>query len=388
VIADFHAHYAMLLGAEHGTDPIRPGGSGLFSDRLRFGLVRFLSRFANYESFSSGPRVTVPSMREGGVGVALSVLYRPFCEIDFSQRYGAPPRPGYLDALVRQLELVEQAIEANPSEEVCVARSPAELEAALAAGRTALVHCVEGGFHLGATAEAIDEAVTALSRRGVAYVTLAHLFWRSVATNSPAIPFIPDRIYRLVFPQPKIGLSKLGEAAVRAMARERILIDVAHMDRHALDRTFALLDEIDPDNTVPVVATHSGYRFGSQTYNLDERTVRRIAERDGVIGLIFAEHQASDGVREKRTASFDDSFAVLCAHVDRIRAIAGSHRHTGIGSDLDGYIKPTLAGLGDMRAMRPLEQALVERYGADDGGLIASGNIVRLLRTWWRGRPQ
>jgi hypothetical protein len=38
-------------------------------------------------------------------------------------------------------------------------------------------------------------------RRGVAYITLAHLFWRRVATNSIAVP-LPERLYRLVFPQP------------------------------------------------------------------------------------------------------------------------------------------------------------------------------------------
>ena len=47
-----------------------------------------------------------------------------------------------------------------------------------------------------------------LAARGVAYVTLAHLFFRQVATNAPAIPFIPDRIYRLLFPQSRdVGLT-------------------------------------------------------------------------------------------------------------------------------------------------------------------------------------
>ena len=48
-------------------------------------------------------------------------------------------------------------------------------------------------------------------------MTLAHLFFRQVATNAPAIPFIPDWIYRLLFPQRRdVGLTPLGEAAVRA----------------------------------------------------------------------------------------------------------------------------------------------------------------------------
>ena len=76
----------------------------------------------------------------------------------------------------------------------------------------ALVHCVEGGFHLGATTEQVDASVTALAGRGVAYVTLAHLFWRRVAANAPAIPFLPDVVYSTLFPQKAgIGLTELGD---------------------------------------------------------------------------------------------------------------------------------------------------------------------------------
>ena len=86
-----------------------------------------------------------------------------------------------------------------------MAHDPAALDAAIAAGQTAIVHCIEGGFALGATPAEIDVNVAELARRGVAYVTLAHLFWRGVATNAPALPFMPDWLYKLVFTQPKWG---------------------------------------------------------------------------------------------------------------------------------------------------------------------------------------
>ena len=361
-------------------------GVGHLPDGLRFWLVRLGSRFANYRSITSGPRVTVPLLRAGGVSVALSPLYRPFCEIDFTKRYGAPPDPSYLPALLRQLDLVEHDIEQNHLVEAGIARDPQELERLLADDMVVLVHCVEGGFHLGDSPEAVDRAVAALAERGVAYVTLAHLFYRSVATNAPAIPFIPDRFYKAVFRQPDVGLTELGRAAVRAMVREHVLIDLSHMDKHALEKTFALLDELDPGRTVPVVSTHAGYRFGRQGYNLDDSTVERLGERDGVVGLIMAEHQAADGLRRSRTRSFEDSFAVIGSHIDRIRELTGSHRHVAIGSDLDGYIKPTLAGIEDMSGMARLEASLIERYGEADASSIASGNILRLLRNYWRKR--
>ena len=69
--------------------------------------------------------------------------------------------------------------------------------------------------------------------------------------------------------------------------------------------------------------------------------------RGGVIGLILAEHQATDGLRWRRTGSLEDSLEVVFRHIDRMHEITGSHRHAAIGSDLDGFIKPTLAGLDD-----------------------------------------
>jgi microsomal dipeptidase-like Zn-dependent dipeptidase len=386
VIADLHAHYAMHLVPEApGTVELASTARGRprLRDRIRALLVGIASRFANYQSFESGPRVTLSSLQAGGVGVVLSVLYSPFDEMDFEHPYGAPPDADYIDSLIAQADLVELNLEEKHGATAAIARNAGEIDAAHAAGRIAFVHCVEGGFHLGPTPEAVDAAVTRLAGRGVAYITVAHLFWRSVATNAPAIPFLPDWLYRLVFPQPDDGLSELGAAAVRAMVRERVLIDLSHMSSRALDETLTLLDELDPERKVPVLATHAGFRFGKQEYMLDAAAIERIAAREGVVGLIFAEHQVLDGLGKRHTKSFDESFDVLGRHIDRIAEITGSHRHVAIGSDLDGFIKPTLAGLQTMADMKPLEQALIARYGDADAELIASGNALRNLRTGW-----
>jgi microsomal dipeptidase-like Zn-dependent dipeptidase len=312
----------------------------------------------------------------------LSVLYSPFDEMDLHQPYGAPPTDDYLQSVLDQAALVELNLKSEHGTTAAIARNPDEVDSALAAGKVAFVHCVEGGFHLGSTPEAIDRAVAQLAQRGVAYITLAHLFWRGVATNAPAIPFVPDWLYPEVFPQPAEGLSRLGVAAVHAMVRHRVLIDVAHMSKPALDDTLTLLDGIDPDQRVPVVATHAGYRFGHQEYMLDAGAITRIGARGGVVGLILAEHQIRDGLRRRRTKSFDQSFAILCEHIDRIGQITGSNRHVAIGSDLDGFIKPTLAGLQSEADMAGLVAALTVRYG-DDAELIASGNALRVLRSGW-----
>jgi microsomal dipeptidase-like Zn-dependent dipeptidase len=171
---------------------------------------------------------------------------------------------------------------------------------------------------------------------------------------------------------------------VRAMYREGMLIDVSHMRGDALEKTFELLDALDGESGAdptlhPVIASHSGYRFGKQKYNLDDEAVHRVAARDGVIGLILAQHQLNDGV-VKKTTTFEESFEVIARHADRLREVAGSHDHTAIGSDFDGFIKPTMGGLERSSDLARLPAALSDRYGAEDAEKILSGNVLRVLR--------
>jgi microsomal dipeptidase-like Zn-dependent dipeptidase len=395
MIADLHAHYPMHVVPGHRGSLWRllrsRGGQRRLRDLVRAELIGVASRFGNYRSFFSGPRVRAEYMREGGVGVALSVLYSFFDEADVL--HGPLPRATYVDDLLDQLDEVEKHVAARHGSDVAVATDRRRLDEARRERKLALVHCVEGGFHLGPTPEHVGRAIERLAGRGVAYITLAHLIWRGIATDAPALPFLSDEEYRRWLPQPDEGLSELGRAAVEAMVRERVLIDLAHMSERSLRDTFELLDRLDPERSVPVLASHAGYRFGSQEYMLDADAIERIAARDGVVGLIFARHQIEDGLpradgrrtRLSKKRRFEASFGTLCRHIDEIHRIAGSHRQTAIGSDLDGFIKPTLPGLDDMRDMGRLERELRHRYGDADAEAICSGNALRLLSTYWQG---
>jgi microsomal dipeptidase-like Zn-dependent dipeptidase len=319
------------------------------------------------------------------VGVALSVLYAFFDEADLDKPYAAPGAPGYVDDVLSQMDTVEEDIASKHADAAAVAHTPAELEAALSANKVALVHVLEGGFHLGATPDEVDAAVTKLAARGLAYVTLAHLFFRQVATNANALPFLPDGIYNWVFPQPHEGLTDLGQAAVRALVREHVLVDASHMSDRSVAGLIAALDELDPGREVPLFSSHAGYRFGKQEYMYTEDTVRAVAARNGVIGLIFAQHQLLDGLKPGKTKTFEQSFEAICKHIDRIAEITGGHANVGIGTDFDGFIKPTLGGLESSADLAKLEAALRDKYGDETADAITSGNALRLLRTYWRG---
>jgi microsomal dipeptidase-like Zn-dependent dipeptidase len=395
VIVDLHNHYPMHLVPDGKLSVwrlLRSRRERLrFRDRIRALLVGLASLFINYRSPFSGPRIRIEYMQKGGVNVGLSVLFSFFDEVDVLD--GPRPKASYTDSILDQLDFVADHVREKHAGQAFVATNPQALEAR-GEGEVALVHCVEGGYHLGGTPQEVTEAVERFASRGVAYIILAHLIWRGVATDAHAIPFLSEETYNEWFPQPEEGLSDLGRAAVEAMVRERVLIDLSHMSERSIEDTLDLLDELDPK--APVYATHAGYRFGKQEYMLSETSIKRIAAREGVIGLILARYQLEDGPppetpghrrRLSKEKRFEDSFETIRAHLDKIHEITGSHRFTAIGSDFDGFIKPTLAGLEDMRDMARLEAALKDHYGDEDAALICSENALRPLRTYWRGSP-
>lgn len=397
MITDLHCHYPMHLLAQDSADPTlehmvhvrrrRPGVG-----KLQAAVLALAARILDYRSYSDTWRVSLEGLEAGDVGVVLSVLYRPFAEMDFSDKPGSAPKDAYYDKLVQQLDDVERELrrlDPQGSRHLIV-RGSEDLEQALAGEQIAFIHCIEGGFHLGATPEHVERNVERLAGRGVTYVTLAHLFWRQVATNAPALPFLPDRLYNLIFHQPpREGLTELGRAAVRAMYRQRMLVDLSHMRQDAINETLELLGGLDSEHGAdprdfPVIASHSGFRFGHQAYNLDRDTIGRIAERDGVVGLLLAQHQLNDGIR-RQTDTLDQSMDVICRHIDAIHDITGSYDNVGIGSDLDGFIKPTMAGLDRAEDLAKLSAPLERRYPGQ-AERILSTNGLRVLRKSLAGR--
>jgi microsomal dipeptidase-like Zn-dependent dipeptidase len=392
-MVDQHCHYPMHLLARAPREVIkemtRVRGRPRWLDRLRAAVVLLAARALNFASWRGGWRVGLRGLERGGVQVVCSVLYDPFAEIDLDESYGARPEPGYYDDLLQQLGRVEddlRRIDPQGKRHVLV-RTKADLDSALQSHRVGFVHCIEGGFHLGSTPEEVAEHVAELAERGVRYVTLAHLFWRQVATNAPAIPFLSDRAYDVVFHQPDdVGLTDLGVAAVKAMHEHRVLVDVSHMREKAIHQTLDLLDDLDRAREpgappTPVIASHVAFRFeeDGQAYNLSGDTVKRIAERGGVVGIIFARHQLDEGVPSVPGSGLDRSVGVIVEHIRKIAEHGGSMDCVGIGTDLDGFIKPTIDGVQKAADLADFRRTLHEQLPAEAERVLA-GNALRVLR--------
>jgi microsomal dipeptidase-like Zn-dependent dipeptidase len=387
MLVDLHAHYPMHLLADE-QQRTHERARTWWRQWWRGWVVDLISRVANYQGAGDTPSVTEKLMRDGGVGVALSMLYQPFDEMDLSLEYGAPPRNSYFEDIVDQHQTVEDHVRAHPSD-VAIAHSAGELDSLLDSDVPILIHAIEGGFQVGRDAAEVQRNTRTLAELGVAYVTVAHLFFRDVATNAPALPFLPDAIYNGVFPQKRgEGLTPLGHELVQAMVDEGILIDITHMRSESIRDVFELLDARDPSNEIPVIATHIAYRFGKLEYCFDADTITRVARRGGVLGCILCEHYMTSGVPGIER-SFDGSMHALFQHIEKIRDLTGGFDHIAIGSDLDGYIKPALPGLQDMGRLSELQQALRARYGEEDAEKICSGNALGVLRAnWGRKRPR
>jgi microsomal dipeptidase-like Zn-dependent dipeptidase len=163
------------------------------------------------------------------------------------------------------------------------------------------------------------------------------------------------------------------------------------MRQPAIDQTFDLLAKLDQDTkkhptAYPVLATHAGWRFSKKhSYMLSPETVDAIVERDGVVGLIMAHHLLNDD--EGEPGDLEKTMSSVRAHVGELRKRTGSYKHIGLGTDLDGFIKPTVGGIKSAADMATLAARLHETY-PDDADAILHGNALRALRAAYARRAE
>ena len=263
-----------------------------------------------------------------------------------------------------------------------VAHSNAELDAALAAGQRAFVHTVEGGHQISADLAHDDVAgrlarVEELSRRGVASITIAHLFRNDLAGHSECIP--PDQ-HKILFwkldtkVDDKRGLTKAGEAVVKKMAELRIVPDVTHCSPVSRRQIYDLVGD-----QIPVVATHTGLQtLNDIPVNLSEDDVKAIAASGGVVGVIFMPYWLEESHPK-------DGLAAIWRTMRQINEWSGGDwQHVAIGTDFDGFTDPP--DDCNSAADLPRVQSMLEANGLSRTAVeaVLGGNARRVLRDGWR----
>jgi microsomal dipeptidase-like Zn-dependent dipeptidase len=87
------------------------------------------------------------------------------------------------------------------------------------------------------------------------------------------------------------------------------------------------------------------------------------------------------------TNSTKESQEVIGWHLKAIEKACGDHAATAIGTDIDGFVKPTLAGFGNAPDLKALE-AWIRANSPREVEAILHGNARRVLKQAFTRRAQ
>jgi membrane dipeptidase len=215
-----------------------------------------------------------------------------FCDDDF--------RPeGALRQTLRMIECAHRIAD-EAADIVSLCRTGKEIDAAVEAGRIALVLALEGCEAVGTDVELLRT----FARLGVRMVSFTH-FGRTALADGSAEDGAGSR------------LTAAGVAAFRLLEELSVLVDVSHLSAAGTDHVLSLA-------TRPVVASHSSaYALREHHRNLTDERLKGIAATGGVIGVNFF-------------YGFIDpdspTIGRLVDHIEHVAGVAGID-HVGLGPD-------------------------------------------------------
>lgn len=288
----------------------------------------------------------IPRLRKGGVKAQYWSVYVP-AETALT---GAA-----LLQTLEQIDVVNRMLARYP-ETFELARSSADIERIVRAGKVASMMGVEGGY-------SIEESLQNLKRYydlGVRYMTLTHsksLSWADSATDAPRAN----------------GLSEFGEEVVREMNRLGMLVDLSHVSVETMKDALKV-------SQAPVIFSHSSARaLTDHPRNVPDDVLRMLPANGGVVMINFYSRfiAPTDVLKENEKAlgTLED----VCNHIEHVIQVAGID-HVGIGSDFDGV--PRLpVGLEDVSTYPRITQELLNRgYSKPQIHQILGGNAFKILK--------
>ncbi len=178
--------------------------------------------------------------------------------------------------------------------------------------------------------------------------------------------------------------TKEGLGLLESLTDLGYTLDVAHMSEESV---FQALDAFPG----VVIASHANARallkedpFGR---HLTDRALRRLFERDGVVGVMPYNRSLLPGWKDTDPRELV-TLSMLIDHIDHICQVAGDARHVGIGSDFDGGFGWPAVPL-EINTISDLQRIglhLAERgYSQEDIEAIFHGNWLRKLE---QGLPE
>ncbi len=239
-----------------------------------------------------------------------------------------------------QLDRMHAFCDAAKAEAV-LADSTRVLEEGLAEDRLCAVLGVEGAHAIEGDVSRVDE----LFKRGVRFMSLTHLSNNELGGSS--FPLMGNR-----------GLTPLGRDVLDAMAQAGMSVDLAH----ASPRT---VEEILAHKTARPMCSHTGVRGAASMWrNLDDGSLRRIADKGGVVGIIFATVYL--GGRE---------LTDVARHVAHAVSVMGEDG-VALGSDFDGMV-PLPRGMRDARDLPALAEVISTKLPERVAEKVLFGNWRR-----------
>lgn len=171
-------------------------------------------------------------------------------------------------------------------------------------------------------------------------------------------------------------LTAKGRALLKEMDGLGMMLDVSHLTDESFHEALDVFRG-------PVLASHSNCRaLVPGDRQLDDAMIRRLIERDGVIGAAMDAWMLQPGWVRGETTNEGLTLEAVVDQIDHVCQIAGNSRHAAIGTDLDGGygIEQTPRDVDTIADVQRIGELLRGRgYGEEDVAGVMHGNWERLL---------
>ena len=315
-------------------------------------------------------------LREGKVGAQYWSVYVS----------AALDEPEAVQTTLEQIDVTKRLIERYP-DDLMLALTAGEVEAAIAEGKIASLLGMEGGHSIGSSLAVLRQ----MYDLGARYMTLTHSAntpWADSATDDPEHD----------------GLTDFGRDLIREMNRIGMQVDLSHVSEKTMHDVLDVAE-------APVIFSHSGARtLNGHARNVPDGVLARLPENGGVVMVValpwfiteeLRQYAAARSAEQARLEALylgqpdevtsrlaqwtganpmpTSTISDMADHIDHIRDVAGID-HIGIGGDYDGM--PTgPVGMEDVTGYPALFQELARRgYSQQDLEKISLRNALRALR--------